>query len=260
MTVVGHGINGSYVGIWHFIHWSTGYNKSEVTTITEPGAYPAQALLADPDTSRLFRIHYGRSYSTISRDLRIDTFETARDVTTGSTIFKNSAKSQSWPITWPATQEEDYLLWQLSDIDGDGIKDLAAYTSQEHNIFVNVIVFPGTSTGGFDHPVISAITLPEDIALRVTADFMTPWSTSRSSYTYPGGQTTDAAFTAFFDNFGLVGARIVAPVSVRGTFKYELKGQAGSIAGQRANFLGTRPKKWMGRRQRPVAVGLVALK
>ena len=259
MTVVGYGINGTNRGTWHFINWKDGYDKIEISTITEAAFSPAQAVLADPETSRIFRIYYGRRYSTVSRTLRVDTLETTRNTTTNEAMFKSAAKSQPWEIVWPATQEEDYLKWNLVDVNGDGVKDLVAYTADGDNINVNVIVFPGLISGGFRDPVVSAITLPEKIALRVTADFMRPWSTSHSSYTYPNGERTNAAFMAFFDNFGLVGARIVAPVNAKGTFQYEIKGQTGSIAGQRSNFLGTRPREWMGRRQRSSAVGLVAL-
>ena len=260
MTVVGYGINGTNRGTWYFINWKDGYDKTEISTIVEAGSSPAQAVLADPETSRIFRIHYGRRYSTVSRTLRIDTLETTRNTTSNEVMFRSAAKSQPWEIIWPATQEEDYLMWNLVDVNGDSVKDLVAYTAGEYNINVNVIVFPGLSSGGFGDPVVSAITLPERIALRVTADFMQPWSTFQSSYTYPNGERTNAAFTAFFDNFGLVGARIVAPVNAKGTFQYEIKGQAGSIAGQRSNFLGMRSKHWMGRRQHPSAVGLIALK
>lgn len=74
---------------------------------------------------------------------------------------------------------------------------------------------------------------------------------------YPSdGTTSEAAILGFFDNYGITGARIIAPKKSRGIFEYEFKGQNPSIACQRATTLGTRPGNFMGLDRLTEAVGL----
>lgn len=56
------------------------------------------------------------------------------------------------------------------------------------------------------------------------------------------GSTTTGAVMSFFDNYGIIGTRIVAPVG-GGNYAYKLAGQDGALAGQQALTIGSRPAK-----------------
>lgn len=134
-----------------------------------------------------------------------------------------------------------------------------AYTSQSNKVELLVVVFAGRTDCRFADPVISTIALDPARGDMMTAEFMVPISTVQSSYTYEYGEKTEVAITSFFDNYGVMGARIVAPVRARGTLEYEFKGQNGALAGQRATFLDQRIGGWMGSGAKQRIVGLVSL-
>lgn len=91
----------------------------------------------------------------------------------------------------------------------------------------------------------------------MSANFMSLMKTFRTNYTYTDRTTTTAGIMAFFDNYGVVGARIVAPKTSKGTLIYEFKGQNPSIAGQKSTTLGDRPGTWMRLDRKAEAVGLL---
>ena len=85
---------------------------------------------------------------------------------------------------------------------------------------------------------------------------MTPVYTAQTTYTFPSSKTkTKGAIISLFDNYGIIGARLVGPESPKGSFKYELKGQNGAIVGQRSGTIGGRPEKWMGSSKKPQPLG-----
>ena len=241
---------------WYFASWKDNYTKTVTSRIDEPGALPAQALLPDPGAGRLVRVHYGRRIP-VSKQLRIDVQRPIWNDTSKSVVFSGPLQSQNFEITWPAFLEDTYLLWLLTDVNGDGYKDLVAYTSQENNIIQNVIVFPGQHNGTFSGPVVSPITLDPSVGSLLSAEFMLPLKTVQAQYTYKDGSSTDAGIMAFFDNYGIVGARMLAPKTAKGTYKYEFKGQNPSIAGQRSTTLGERKGTWMGLNKKTEVIGLL---
>ena len=243
-------------GYWYFASWKKNYTEKVVSQIDEPGALAAQALLSDSDTGRLVRVHYGRRIP-VSKELRIDVQRPVWNDTSKSITFTAPRQTQRFEITWPAYLEKAYLLWFLTDVDGDGNKDLVAYTSQDNFIEQTVIVFAGRQNGTFAKPVVSPIQLDPNIGKLLTAEYMLPLTTVQAQYTYLDNSTTAAGIMAFFDNYGIVGARMLAPKAAKGTFKYEFKGQNPSIAGQRSTTLGQRPGDWMGLDKRKEVVGLL---
>ncbi|MCJ1385456.1 hypothetical protein MMC17_008579 [Xylographa soralifera] len=285
-TIVGYGFDTfSQESKWYFCNWDQNYSHRNLTTFSDTAVPPAQALLSvsvSNDQSHIVRIFYGAQYP-MSNKLRIDVLDLMRALFTGNISFKGNKPtlSQRFIIKCPARLESDYLLWFSADVNGDGIPDLVAYTSDKSNIEVSVIVFPGEKpTGGaastlrFGEPVVSPITVPSEIGYLVIAEFMKPMYTARSSYAYPSSRnhklsagedamvtrdsSTDAAIMAFFDNYGVVGARLVAPVAP-GSLRYELKGQNPAIPGQRAVFVGERPADWMGLDKKRQVMGIVSL-
>lgn len=63
------------------------------------------------------------------------------------------------------------------------------------------------------------------------------------------------AIMTIFDNYGVAGARLLAPIAPSGTYTYELKGQTPAIAGQHSTSLGEMDGSWMGREQPVQAIG-----
>ncbi|MCJ1437879.1 hypothetical protein MMC27_007266, partial [Xylographa pallens] len=279
-TIVGYGFDTfSQESKWYFCNWDQNYSHRNLTTFSDTAVPPAQALLSvsvSNNQSHIVRLFYDAQYP-MSNKLRIDVLDPMRDSVTGN----KPTSSQRFTIKWPARLESEYLLWLSADVNGDGIPDLVAYTSDKSNIEVSVIVFPGEKpTGGaasslrLGEPVVSPITVPSEIGYLVTAEFMKPMYTARSSYAYPSSRnhklsagedamvtrdsSTNAAIMALFDNYGVVSARLVAPVAP-GSLRYELKGQNPAIGGQRAVFVGERPADWMGLDKKRQIMGIVSL-
>ena len=122
----------------------------------------------------------------------------------------------------------------MTDVDGDGIKDLVAYVSQPDNLIIQILVFPGLETGLFGDPVVSPITLDPEIGSLLVGEFMKPVFITRADYTNEdGGWKSDKAIMSFFDNYGVLGVRVLGPLKEKGELRYELKGQIPAIAGQR---------------------------
>jgi hypothetical protein len=258
-TLVGYqtGPLSTSVGAWYFCSWTGDYDQMQLTIISEPNSSPAQALLSDPSSDRLVRLYYGKRYPTV-QTLRLDILLPVRNDTDGQVYFKEQPSSQKFPISWHAYDEQDYLLWFMHDVNRNGHADLVAYTSDASNLILNVVVFPARGDGRFDNPAVSRIALDPQVGTLFTAEFMQPLYTAQTSYTYPYvGTQTSGAIISFFDNYGVIAARIIAPEASHGSYKYELKGQDGAIAGQRSFTIGERPKDWMGLRRRTQAIGIV---
>ena len=84
---------------------------------------------------------------------------------------------------------------------------------------------------------------------------MYPVYATQAPYSFSDGLKTEAGILGFFDNYGILGARMIAPVSGTGTYKYEFKGQTPAIAGQLSSGLGWRSQNLMGRGESSEAIG-----
>ncbi|KAI9170786.1 hypothetical protein HJFPF1_00259 [Paramyrothecium foliicola] len=260
-TIVGYqsGPLSISTGTWYFCSWASDYGRMKLSTIPEPNSIPAQALLSDPLSNRLVRLYYGKRYSTV-QTLRIDVLLPKRNSSDGSIVFQTAQISQKFPITWQAFDEEDYLLWIMHDVNGNGHADLVGYTSDASNLILNVVVFPSLADGTFDVPIVSRIQLDPQTGSLLTAEFMQPLYTTQASFTYTDtGDRSSGAIMSFFDNYGIIASRLIAPEASRGTYKYELKGQDSAIAGQRSHTLGERPREWMGLRKKTQSIGIIPL-
>lgn len=192
--------------------------------MSEANSSPAQALVSDPLSNRLVRVHYGKRYPTV-KTLQIDVLLPKRDGAGEHIVFQGEPSSQKFHITWTAFDEEDYLLWFMHDVNGNGRADLVGYTSDASNLILNVIVFPSRENGTFDAPVVSEIKLDPKKGTLFTAEFMEPLYTTQTTFTYANtGHRTSAAIMSFFGNYGIIATRIVAPEASRGTYKYAANG------------------------------------
>ncbi|KAJ9638282.1 hypothetical protein H2199_006969 [Coniosporium tulheliwenetii] len=272
-TFVGFGYNNiSSTSTWQFFSWSSNYSKRHVSTVSEAIGVPAQALLsgslgASDGDNRIIRIFYGQDHPNPD-SLDIDILHPVRS-SSGRVSIPDPPISRSFPVTWEAVSEEDYLFWFLSDVNQDGRIDLVALVSLENQF--TVLVFPGLRNGTFGTPVVSEITLDPDRGSLMSAPWMRIIKVSQAEYTYTSGsrnvandrtkgldydsqqpirsfdsQTTDAAIMMFFDNYGILGTRLLAPVRSAGTYFYELKGQTPSIAGQPTQAIGWRGREAVG--------------
>lgn len=272
-TFVGFGYdNVSSTSTWQFSSWSSNYSKRHLSTVSEGIGFPAQALLpssldASDGDNRIIRIFYGQDHPNAD-SLDIDILHPVRS-SSGRVSIPDPPISRSFPVTWEAVSEEDYLFWFLADVNQDGRIDLVALVSCENQ--PTVLVFPGLRNGTFGTPLVSEITLDPDRGSLMTAPWMRIIKVSQAEYTYTSEsrnaasdrmkgldhdsqqplrffdfQTTDAAIIMFFDNYGVLGTRLLAPVRPAGTYVYELKGQIPSIAGQPTQAISWRGREAVG--------------
>ena len=256
-TISGYGRDrATKTGNWYFAKWQSKYTDGDVTHVSEPDAPTAQAMLSDSDSSHIIRLSYGQHYDE-SGGLRLDVIQLIPN-TVGDVESIAILSSKVFDMSSLGLLERDYLSWYLCDVTGDGHKNPVAYTSSEDNENLRVIVFPWESDVSFGTPIISPITLDPNKGTLMTRDFMSPMKSFQAEYTYADGTTTSAGILAFFENYEIIGARIIAPRTSTGTLEYEFKGQNPSIAGQRSTTLGDRPGTWMGLDRRAESVGLLA--
>ena len=248
--------------MWYFSSWSSDYsvnskNSSEETDVT----FPTRVLLSgkfgtDDDGYRLVRAFYGTADDdTTPQNIRIDLINLTRS--SSGDISPTLVQSQTFTITWSAFFPQDYLIWFLADVNVDDYLDLVTLVRKPDGS-LNVIVFPGQSDFTFGDPIISEITLDPSKGSLFDASFMTHIKAGRAQYVYPNsnGTTSYTGIMAFFDNYGILGSRLLAPVG-SGTYAYELKGQTPAIAGQISRGLGIMDNSWMDRGELPQTVGII---
>jgi hypothetical protein len=218
-------------GKWYFGTWSNEYRTLTPTTV-EMAPKPEGVIIAllgvDTDPLRGYTRARPLMIVTLYGDLlHLNFFNFTRDEL-GKVASTRSMSLLERPITWGLSSVHDYLAWFFaeSNLITLGIRDDSS---------IVVVVFPWPDAS----PVVSEITLNPDKGYLLNAPFMEPLRTMLTSYTYPGGETTDAAIIMFFDNYGILGARVMAPVT-KGSTSYELKGQIPAISGQASKPLGTR--------------------
>ncbi|KAJ7922002.1 hypothetical protein B0H13DRAFT_2413373 [Mycena leptocephala] len=225
----------TFVGLgeenWYFATWSSEYSTLTPTTV-EMAPKPEGVIIAllgvDTDPLRGYTRARPLMIVTLYGDLlHLNFFSFTRDEL-GKVASTRSLSLLERPITWGLSSVHDYLAWFFakSNLITLGIRDDSS---------IVVVVFPWPDAS----PVVSEITLNPDKGYLLNAPFMEPLRTMLTSYTYPGGETTDAAIIMFFDNYGILGARVMAPVT-KGSTSYELKGQIPAISGQVSKPLGTR--------------------
>jgi hypothetical protein len=261
---------------WYATQWTNGYYTQTVAQYVEDVRFPAQALLdgvlqpSNSAQSSLIRLFYGQRYTPQS-NIRIDVLVPSLSSDKQLSFSQNT--TQSFPVTWsggPSTSDS-YLLWFLADVDGDGVLDLVTLVNPTStlNVQFSVVVFPGiAANNSFGRPVVSNIALDPAEGTLLTASFMSHVKAHQADYVYTdessqataeqgGPPTSKAGILAVFDNYGIMGVRMLAPVKATGSFKYEFKGQIPAVAGQSSLGVGWHSHSWMGIGRRKEAIGLL---
>jgi hypothetical protein len=222
-------------GKWYFATWSNEYRTLTSSTFNRGFAGVVIAILGVDTDPISVDTPPGRSPPLMIVSLRDDSridfhfIDFERDGE-GKVTYDGSATGAGLRITWGLDSAHNYLAWFFAESKAIslGMKDDSSLV---------VVVFPWPDDIG--SPIISEIALNPEKGYLLTAEFMTPLRIMLTSYTYPGGEITDAAIIMFFDNYGILGARVLAPVT-KGSTSYELKGQIPAISGQASNHLGQR--------------------
>ncbi|KAB2569534.1 hypothetical protein DBV05_g11793 [Lasiodiplodia theobromae] len=223
---------------WTFTNFDNDYKHLKSWTFEEDVGERAQRILPLPTSKcgpcRLVRLFYGQG----SNELRLDTL----------TIQNHSVSVDSTiriPVDWSGTAEEQYLTWFLADANSNGHLDLVGLvTNQEGGL--TVLAIPGQADSTFEaRAVQSAIT--SDKGDKLTAPFMKPVAARQARCKYLGtSDETGAAIMALFDNYGILGVRVIRPAQAAGTLTYEIAGQIPAVAGQVSSCLG-----WSTREYKP---------
>jgi len=232
---------------FYFSQWSSDYKTQWANTLPANASFPTQALLTSPslissNTQTVTRLFYGSTYP-VSNQLRIDTLLATSNGPAGSTI--QTLNSQTFPITWTNVDSSQYLSWNFQDVNGDGSPDLIAYISSQNNTAFQTVVFPsipGSSSNqikGFNTPIVSNLSFTSTVTDFWAGNFMTNVKTVGTSYRYDDGTVSGAGVLSFWDNLGVLGVRMAAPVNAKGGSAFELKGQTPGVAGQVSAGLGS---------------------
>jgi hypothetical protein len=157
------------------------------------------------------------------------------DVLQLSTSSVTTISSSEFKVTWSG---KNYLTWFLSDVDADGNLDLVCLVAADDGS-LTVLAFKPKSdeSSGFEAPVVSSIT--SDRGTLLTASFMTPTLAQQAAYKFPGTTyQVDSGILMAFDNYGVLGVRLLRSKSYSGMLQYEIGGQLPAIAGQESATLG----------------------
>ncbi|KAJ6528628.1 hypothetical protein DFH09DRAFT_1371197 [Mycena vulgaris] len=262
-TFVGYGFRGADgKTAWYFSTWQDDYRTQDLTVLDDPMKVCPQALLSlkwghsgDP---RIACIFFGPK-SNMGNQIRIDLLDFGRN--SHHKVSEQKRNTQTYEVTWNVhSGGANYLTWFFvkgHEHEHDTLVTVALTDNADPGLVV--VVFRAGSYA-FDPPIVSEIMLGPEQGTLLTAKWMTPLRAMQTSYTYPtpgkNGQavTTHAAILIFFDNYAVLGARVLAPVK-RGDLRYEFKGQNPAIAGQTSGALGMTLDP-----ERPEAVGILPLK
>ena len=133
--------------------------------------------------------------------------------------------------------EEQYLTWFFADVNGDGKLDLISLVDAAQG--PTVLLFPGLDGFAFGDPQTSIIN--SDKGSLFNASFMKPVIARQAKCPLDTDPVTitNGAVLQVFDNYGIMGVRLMGPVMLEGSRAYEVKGQVPAIAGQISQGLGT---------------------
>lgn len=159
--------------------------------------------------------------------------------------------TKEYKITWDEPANEQYLGFLLLDVSENGYDDLVALINTNDSTLTTV-VFPNIPRDVFSEPVVSTISILKSL---FNPTFFKSVLVKSASYDYlTSGVSIKTAILQLFDNYQLLGARLLAPVKHK-SFQYELKGQTPSIAGQTTVGTGSEAQEsgdWQGFFAKPI--------
>ena len=213
--------------VWTISSWASHYTERNNVTVVEANI-PRQAqeiLILGDRIVRLF------THSPDTGSVRIEVLKL-----NVSSPHVQLLSSQSFPITWDLNSV--YRKIFLRRIPGSGLA-LTVLLSKADSHTLTTLVFPPASGDAFSAPISTLIEAPHNIPAFTTA-YLKSLLVAQVGYKYPNGKWTDAAIMQLFDNYGILGARLLVPKQGNGMdkWKYEVKGQVPAIAGQRSEGVG----------------------
>ena len=149
--------------------------------------------------------------------------------------------SQTFPMTWNASSR--YTSFSILPSTDDRGSSMVVLLEDPETAALSTLVFPRDPTSGFLPPTVSPVKIPEG-DLTFTAPFLKTLRVQQTPYI---NRETEAraqgGLLQLFDNFGLLGARLLAPISEDGGLSYEVVGQDPALAGQASDVIGWRFKQ-----------------
>lgn len=144
--------------------------------------------------------------------------------------------------SWGNPPENHYLKFLLLDVSHNGNLDIVALLNIDDST-LRTVVFPSLGDYSFGEPVVSTISIPESL---FNPAFFRSVLVAPAEFQYPetqGNLKVNTGILQFFDNYQILGARLLAPTSPT-SLNYELKGQTPAIAGQTTVGAGLGGMNW----------------
>ncbi|OJD34158.1 phosphatidylcholine-hydrolyzing phospholipase [Diplodia corticola] len=250
--------------VWTFTSFSDNYRTPNSQTFEEDIGERAQRILPLPTRHagphRFVRLFYGQNSGTYCTSNPTHPTPPTRAIqltTTADTIRLDVLSLQNHqpvtdttihlPAAGSATPEAHYLTWFLADVNRNGHPDLVSLVRAPDGQ-LTVLAVPGAAPPRFFERTVSRSPIgASDKGSELTAAFMRPVAAFPARYRFPrSGEETSAAVLSLFDNYGVLGVRVVRPSAPAGSLAYEIGGQIPAVAGQLARGLG-----WDERSYRP---------
>ena len=146
--------------------------------------------------------------------------------------------SQTFPITWNTSGR--YISYAAFPSTDDRSASMVILLEDPETAALSTIVFPQSRTTGFLPPTAKPVKIPDGFP-SVTAPFSKTLRVQQTPYISHGtGARVEGGLLQFFDNGGMLGARLLAPALEDGGLSYEVVGQDPTLAGQASNVIGWR--------------------
>jgi hypothetical protein len=220
---------------WTIASWTSDYENQKIQTVIEENRpwKPHTVIQHEDKILRVFDTH-----GPNGKNFKIDvlTFDFASE-----TPKIKILSSAEYIIQWDRKSEYRSIMFtQNSDNPSSSeLPSLTLLMSEPKTHILFTVVFPAISGYRYGYPVTKLITPPGKVET-FTAPFLNSIRAEPVAYTYKSGKTTKAAVLQLFDNFGVLGARLLAPMLGENNekYQYEAVGQVPAIAGQSSKAIG----------------------
>ena len=231
------------------IHLSIGYdsrNQSLVSTLTSWPSHDftrrnlevIESGILDPpnvillDGRRIARIYYGSSANATT--FKLETLR-IRLLSTSGSPRPELLSSQTFPITWNASSKYTSFSFLTTH---EHSSSLVVLLEDPETAASSTLVFPRGSANDFLAPIVSPVKVPLGVPT-VTAPFLKSLYVQQVPYIdRRTGRKTSGGLLQLLDNFGILGARLLALDPDREQLSYKVVGQVPAIAGQTSDAIG----------------------
>ena len=215
---------------WTFTNFTAGYASRFTMTFLELQTFPAREYLSDSSstsaTQRVIRVSYAEAKPSIKIDILAVTLE--------GDLAVQVFRADEYPFDSSACSA---VKWFLMDVNDDNLNDVVAYCPTSSTLYVTT--FLQRPDGSCDQPYTTSI--PADYYLNFNGDYLkhiTSFPTVRfnvNTQRPTGGRNN---IFQLFDNYGVLGGRLLAPWKDGELQFYDAVGQYPAIAGQLSGGLG----------------------